>query len=177
MDELDPLLNVLGSSTAENTKRIEAVDDLARLIRTQRGFKTATALDILLRILEDPTDYDLLRIEVLKVLEYTNDTPEEHKRIGESIIKVLLRTEDNYLMREWAARVVTRYMDVKGAVQATLQTVLDTTDDEVVRENAFGAMEDMDPTSEVITAMTTLEQEGIFENEASSALTRWGQHG
>ena len=55
MDEIDPLLNVLGSYTAENTKRIKAVDELARLIRTQRGFKTATALDILLRILEDPT--------------------------------------------------------------------------------------------------------------------------
>src|ERR1051326_210235 len=111
---MDEVAHLLTEFEEENTQNLPN-EDLSRkvaIIRQLEQVSDARVLPFFLRILENKQEYDLARIEVLKILELKEHNNQvEHEQIGKLIQHVLdVDTDDD--VRNYAAIAISNYMDV-----------------------------------------------------------------
>jgi hypothetical protein len=92
-------------------------------------------LDFFLGVIADPTEYDMARIQLLKLFE-VNPANAARNRIGECVAAALTLDED-WVVRCWLGRAVSYYNDIPAARDAAVSCLLDSDEDNDVQHNCL----------------------------------------
>src|SRR5262245_33904674 len=159
----------LGASTpGESPERIEMLRELEQAPQS-------TVTQFLARVAADPGEYDLARIEALKILESRPiDSMDTRSQVARELRRVLDGDEDDEV-RAYAARAMANFIDAPGARASMGRYVLDTEEDEDVRHNAFFALERGGPSPESEPILDRCRSDPAFSQAAERVLRQWGR--
>lgn len=90
--------------------------------------------------LEDFSEDDLVRIEILKSLELRSDAAPVHSRFGK-VVQHVLENDDDDLVRQYAAMALGNYISVRGTLAMLESIVANESEDIDVRHNALSSIE------------------------------------
>ena len=117
----------------EASIKVDVILDLA-------DYEDERILPFYLNVLADLGEYDLARIEILKILELRDrDDDQEDQRIGEVIAKVL-KEDPDFEVRQYAAMAAANYLDIPVVFESVRHAVEDSEEDLDVRINAMKAL-------------------------------------
>lgn len=95
-------------------------------------------------ILISQDEYDLARIEILKIVRIFADKLLQGQwklQFADAIANILCDLEDDYLVRQYAALALSSVLDIDSAFSAASQVLSDPEEDINVRHNALGSIE------------------------------------
>jgi hypothetical protein len=130
-------------------------------------------VELLLSVASDESEYDLARIEVLKLLgakDFAN--PAVRTTVGRTIARLMSTTHDDDV-RNYAAMAAGNYMDIEGVFKEVERILHDEEADRDLRWNAFGAMKAGGPSPRSVDSLQRLLDDEDFENSASIVLSKW----
>jgi len=164
VDHVDRLIDeyhVRSAVDIEDGGKTELLIDLEDHAADPRVF------DLYATIVADPAEYDLARIECLKILAlYPPESPADRQRVGRVIAQTLWPDED-YLVRQYAAMSLGPYAGDDEVFEA-LRTVLIHDDDVDVRHNALSSVEEAGPDDRLRALLPKL----VGDPELGSAVKR-----
>jgi hypothetical protein len=132
------------------------------------------ALDFLLHVAADRQEFDLARIEALKVRELRearND--EERSRIALVLREVLVDDPDDDV-RQYAAMAAASYMSEGRLAEAVVARAFDEGEDINLRWNTFAAIKQLGPTPQGIEVLRRASETPEFGTSALLILQKWG---
>jgi hypothetical protein len=109
--------------------RTDALEALEQFLPDRR------VLDFFLGVIADPAEYDMARVQLLKLFE-VNPVPAARRRVGECVAAAMLGEQD-WMVRFWLGRAISRYNDIPAARAAAVACVLDPAEDRDVRHNCL----------------------------------------
>lgn len=148
------------------------------VIETLEDFEDLRVLPFLLKVLVDENEYDLARVEIAKILEIRKSKNEKEKQeIAQSLMIVLKYSEsdDNYLVRQYAAIAIDNYSDVEGVFEFASQIILNPDEDINVRYNVLDVFERDGSTGRTLKIFRELLKDKEFQKTASRILMEWNQ--
>jgi tetratricopeptide (TPR) repeat protein len=161
--------SVLPDSKGENFGKTNVIEKFGE-------FDDERILQFVLTILVDESEYDLARVDIAKILEYRAAKNEKEKQeIAKSLILVLKNTEDDYLVRQYAAMAISPYSDVEGIFELATQIILNPDEDINVRYNVLDVFERDGPTEKTLKIFRELLKDEEFQKTASRILKEWNQ--
>ena len=125
--------NALMMFNAGKTDKCAVIEDLADSLDER------VVIFFLERLL-DSTENDLVRIRILKALDFRNDIPTNRLRFGVATMQVL-QSDDDDLVRQYAAISMRRFVACDGAIELMEKIIRNESDDIDVRHNALSAIE------------------------------------
>jgi hypothetical protein len=171
MDELERLQDSYlaqqpsSAGEAEYPGKIDVIQEI-ELLEDKR------ALDFFLSILKDVNEYDLARVEVLKIL-LTRDFGEENAgRISGSIEEVLQEDPDE-MVKQYAAQALARFMQVEGVYEFAAELVAYEHEDSVVRGTLLSIIEDYGKSDKSVETLKRLVSDKELGRLAISILQEW----
>lgn len=172
MDEVGHLISTFKE---ENTKSLDNVDfsRKVRIIMELEGVDDDRVLPFFLETVMNEDEYDLARIEILKILEIreSNDK-DEHQKIGHIVKNILMNDPDDDV-RNYAAMTVSNFMDVEGVIEQIVKIIFNVEEDINLRWNAFTAVEKMGPTQQSLEILQKCLSEDEFKKSVLLILNRW----
>jgi hypothetical protein len=174
MDRVALLIGQFRSMPFDNdddgSRRVEVILELA----DDRG--DSRVLDLFLAVVADPAEYDLARIECLKILDlWPPAAPDDRQRAGRTIATLLWPDED-YLVRQYAAMSLGPYARDDVVFDALAEVLLH--DDDIdVRHNALSSVTAAgadDRRTALLRQLSTDPEMGRF---AVAKLRDWGEDG
>src|SRR5215470_18096753 len=117
--------------------------------------KDARVIPSFLDVLVDKNEYDLARIEILRIIKLHASNESEYQLIGQALMTVLAEDPDD-LVRNYSAQAISSYMGTVGAVELVRAVALDPSTDTNLRFSAFRAIERMGSQPVAISAMKDL---------------------
>ena len=150
-----------------------------RVIEILEDVKDARVLPFFLKVLVDENDYDLARVEIAKILHIRKAKNEKEKQgIAESLMLVLKNseTDDNYLVRQYAAIAIENYSDVEGVFEFASRIILNFDEDINVRYNVLDVFERDGSTERTLKILRELLKDEEFQKTASRILKEWNQN-
>lgn len=130
MEDVDLLLASFGSQDADRTWIILQLSES----QDERVF------ELYLGLVRDSGEEDLVRIEVLKSLVLRKDSQLNRERMANAIIAIVTG-EDDDLVRQYAARALRHFIDIRRVLEVAEATVMNESDDIDVRYNALAAIQ------------------------------------
>jgi len=91
-----------------------------------------------LNVIADTNEYDLTRIETLKILGLRDYVPEDHATVGRAIMHLLDDRDDG--VRNYATITMREFMQVDGAPEAISKVLLDPDENITIRSSALGSL-------------------------------------
>lgn len=164
MDDVETALMAFGSG---KTDKCNVVEDLADSLDER-------VIVFFLERLLDNTEDDLVRIRILKALDFRNDSPQNRVRFGEATMQVL-RSDDDELVRQFAAISMRRFVACDGALELLERIIRDEADDVDVRHNALSAIEANASSPNCRETLGRLLQIPVFGKSAERTLQRISQ--
>jgi len=130
------------------------------------------ALDLFATVIADPAEYDLARIECVKILHLRPPAgAEDRRRIGR-IIAAVLDPDDDYLVRQYAAMSLGPYAQDPVVFDAIATAV--TGDDDVdVRHNALESVLEAGPDDRTRALLQQLTDDPELGKAATHTLREW----
>ena len=170
-DQIEGLISkfhsIPGDAEAEPWEKV-------KIIRTLEGARDPRVLSFFLRVLSDGDEFDLARIEILKILrlrECSGDA--ERVEIGEAIAGVLVGEED-VLVKQYAAMALEwNYAGVESVLEAVTRTLLNEEEDTGVRANALSVVESAGPTPETVGLLKGLMNDRDIGKYVLTTLAKW----
>jgi hypothetical protein len=137
-------------------------------------------LPLFLRVLADEKEYDLVRIEVLKVLplwDHEGNVPAAaREEVGRLLTRVMLHDPDT-LVRNYAAQAAYAFVDVPGVFPAAVKLLLDPDEDIDIRHAALYAVQVTGPTKEARDVLSHLRGDAEMGDHAERILQDWAAKG
>jgi HEAT repeat protein len=130
MDRVDELISDFRNALETGRESAGKIDALSALARLDDPRVTRFLIDVA----GDPDEYDLARIEALKVLELAEVDPGDREAVVRMLGRVLDQDEDDDV-RSYAARALAGFTEVPGVLDVAASRVLDPDEDEDVRRN------------------------------------------
>jgi len=130
MDKIETALVALDSNENDKGTIVESLADSL----------DERVVERFLKALLDKTEEDLARIEILKSLIFRNDSSTNRVRFGTATMQVL-QGDDDYLVRQYAAKSMRRFVACDGAVELLERIIRNESEDIDVRHNALSAIE------------------------------------
>ena len=132
-------------------------------------------VDFFIKLITDENEFDLARIEALKIFEikdYANKSTQ--RKIAQTIQFVLLESVDDDV-RGYAAMAAANYMAFADLEFAVSKIVRDQSENENLRFNAFAAIMRSDSSPMRIALLRELRKDPLFKQSVERLLTKWGQ--
>ncbi|MEW6127921.1 MAG: hypothetical protein AB1757_12855 [Acidobacteriota bacterium] len=172
MDEVGRLISEFKAAKLDaNGECDEKID----LILELEELEDPRIMPFFLEVIGNENEYDLARIEVLKILKLRDRrSPEEHERIGKAILEVLAKSKDADV-RNYAAMALAKYLDVEGANTEAGNLLLNSKTQIDLRHNLFFAFERFGETDDGREVMLKLLQDEEFRQSAARVLGDWGK--
>lgn len=150
----------------ESDEKIDVIIELEDL-------KSEKVIPFFLNVLLNEEEYDLARIEILKILKLRDSQdPQEHNRIGRAILQVLTKSSD-LLVRNYAAMALSKYLDVEGANAEAGNLLLNSQTNIDLRHNLLSAFERFGPTEPGREVLLKLLQDEDLRQSAARVLGEW----
>ncbi|WP_051830347.1 MULTISPECIES: HEAT repeat domain-containing protein [Streptomyces] len=110
------------------------------IVELEDHLDDARVLSFFVSVISDPAEYDLARIECIKILRlWPPDAAAGRQRVGRAMVAALQVGED-YLVRQWAARSLESYVGDTVVFEALATAVLHDGDPNV-RDNALSSLQ------------------------------------
>jgi hypothetical protein len=173
MDEVGSLIEQF---RAEDARALADPDFSVKdkIIRKLERSDDPRVLPFMLSVLSDEKEYDLARIEVLKVFEIRRrGEPSEDQSIGRAVRQILAADPDDDV-RTYAAMAASNYMDVEGVLDEVEKIIFDEGEEINIRWNAFTAVYKMGPHGRGVEIMTRAARVNEFRKAALRILKEWG---
>jgi hypothetical protein len=155
------------NAKGESDEKIEIILDL-------EDNADEKVIPFFLSVILDEEEYDLARIEVLKILKLRDaKDPEEHHKIGKAILQVLTKSADPDV-RNYAAMAMAPYLDVERANLEAGNLLLNSKTDINLRHNLLSAFERFGPTEPGREVLLKLLQDEDMRQSAARVLGEWG---
>jgi HEAT repeat protein len=149
-------------------------DEKLEVILELEDHEDEKVIPFFLNVLLNEEEYDLARIEILKILKLRDaQSQEEHNRIGKAILQVLMKSSDPDV-RNYAAMAMSKYMDVEGANTEAGNLLLNSKTDINLRHNLLAAFERFGPTEPGREVLLKLLQDEELRQAAARVLGEWG---
>ncbi|MFI5894949.1 HEAT repeat domain-containing protein [Actinoplanes sp. NPDC051513] len=152
-------------STSDDDVKVEAVAALDEHVADPQVIAFLTA------VTADPDEYDLARIECMKILRLWPPPTLDARRDAGRAIAAALR-EDDELVRQYAAMSLGPYLDDPPVFEALTVTLLHD-DDLNVRHNALAAVVEAGPADRHADLLRRLAGDPELGRAAARTLDRW----
>ena len=166
-DRIDQLISAFRREPRD-TESSEKLEILSELEASNEGRVTA----FLLALAADEAQYDLVRIEALKILQL-RDIPDPGRRAAADAIADLLRESEDPGVRNYAAMALSNFLDFEGPLSAIAGSILDPSEDPDVRHNAFFAIERFGPTRRSLDLLKKIVDDSELGAGATRVLKKW----
>jgi hypothetical protein len=151
---------------AEDAGRLTIITELEPHVGDPR------VVDLYVSVISDPEEYDLARIECIKILGlWPPATRADRQRVGRAIAQTLWPDED-YLVRQYAAMSLGAYAQDDVVFEA-LATVLAHDDDIDVRHNAVDSIREAGPDDRSLTLLRRMVNDPELGSAAARTLRDW----
>jgi hypothetical protein len=161
----DNRLIELFRSTPDDDVKVEAVTALDEHVADPQVIAFLTA------VTADPGEYDLARIECMKILRlWPPPTPGARRDAGRAIAGAL--REDDELVRQYAAMSLGPYLDDPPVLEALTVALLHD-DDLNVRHSALSAVAEAGPADHHADLLRRLANDSELGRAAARTLDRW----
>ncbi|GIH17225.1 HEAT repeat domain-containing protein [Rugosimonospora africana] len=151
---------------AEGSSRFAIITELGRHVGDPR------VVDLYVSVIADPQEYDLARIECIKVLGLRPpDAHADRQRVGRAIAQTLWPDED-YLVRQYAAMSLGAYAEDDDVFEA-LATALTHDDDIDVRHNALESIREAGPDDRGLALLRRMVDDPELGSAAKHTLQDW----
>jgi hypothetical protein len=124
-------------------------------------------------IIIDENDFDLSRIEVLKILCISQVPNDIKEIISDSIISVITSTKD-YDIKNYATSAMENFTEFPKIRYLVRNIIFDITEDVDIRYNAFSAMQKIPDIKERIQILKNLLQDSVFHKSSQRILSELG---
>jgi hypothetical protein len=174
MDEIERLIARFGS---EDTGSMADPDKSIKpgVIESLEGDAAdPRALDFLLHVAADRNEFDLARIEALKVLEMREARNDEERRRIALVLRDVLVGDPDDDVRQYAAMAAAYYMSEGDLAEAVVGRAFDEGEDVNLRWNAFAAIKQLGPTPQGIKLLREASETREFRTSAVLILQKWG---
>ncbi|MET0132479.1 MAG: HEAT repeat domain-containing protein [Kibdelosporangium sp.] len=172
MDEVARLIesfrSVAATDDVDGSAKVEIVVKLEGRVGDER------VLELFNAVIADPDEYDLARIECLKILRLWPPDEAGHRRVvGRTIATVLAAgDDDDLLVRQYAAGALGPYTR-DATVFDTLAGALVDDEDIDVRYNALSSVEEAGADERAVALLTRLADDPRFRSAALRTLRTW----
>ena len=116
----------------------ESADKVEAIRQLEQYMTHPDAESFLVSVLRDPEAYDLARVEICKVLQAWS-TGAHGERYASALV-ALLESEDDTLIRQWAANALRAFRDRPAVIRTLVAKLADATEDPDVRHNALASL-------------------------------------
>jgi hypothetical protein len=168
MDEVKELIEQYQMAKGDARRQL-----LTQIVWIPERREDPRVLPFCLRIATDPDEYDLARIEVLKYFEIGSFFDAESRRAIGQAIKQVLQFDSDDDVRAYAAGAAWRYLDVGGVSEIAKAVLLNPTEDETIRWNAFSIVDALGPGPDGVGLAQSLRSDLVFAKAAENLLTKW----
>lgn len=123
-------------------------------IREVEYEETDEKWDFFNTIIANESEYDLARIEALKIIALYDIPNQKKDKIAQSLEHIITNEEDD-LVKNYAVMALTNFIDYQLLVSLAKSIVCDSDEDENLRHNALSAIEKLpnDAKKEVLTTL------------------------
>ncbi|HEV2765512.1 MAG TPA: hypothetical protein VGV38_21190 [Pyrinomonadaceae bacterium] len=165
MDEVGSLIERFEAETA--SRKVSVLRELEERAGDERVWP------FLMKVAADEAEYDLARIEALKIMGLKEGEDEEvDRQIGQVIQRILAADPDDDV-RNYAATAASRYVEVGGVLEELEKIVLDPDEDVDIRWSAFASVEEMGPTNQSKKIMNKALRDEVFKDYTERVLKTW----
>lgn len=173
---MDTITDLIAQFKAENTSKLDDVDKSRKpsiVLALEDFADDDRAIDFLLSVASDESEYDLARIEVFKIFEIHEFVGLNlRNRVGNVIREVLSNGKDNDV-RNYAAMAAASYMDVNQVIEQIDRILHDKLEDSNLRWNAFAAIKANGSSPISIDSLRRLLSDNEFKQSAGRVLSEW----
>ena len=132
------------------------------------------ALAFLLDLIGDPDEYDLARVDALKILQvYEPGSERVRRRVGRRLAKVLL-AETDVLVQQWVAIAAGNFMSVPQVYAAVSVLLADGKSESGVRHNCLAALLRLGPSPRTRGPLEVLVADPQLGAQVRRILEEWG---
>jgi hypothetical protein len=158
--------SLAGTDDADGFAKVEIILGLEDHVSDTR------VLELFASVIADPAEYDLARIECLKILRlWPPDLAADRRKLGPTIAAVLSADED-HLVRLYAAGSLGPYVDDSVVFDALTVAVIH--DDDIdIRHNALASVEEAGPGERAIALLRRLADDPLLGSSARRTLRAW----
>lgn len=130
-------------------------------------------LSFYLKVIEDPTEFDLARLAALKIFQlWKAPNKQTHARVGQHLAKVLPKEKD-ILIQQWIAIAAERYANVPEVFAAAAKMVMDSGADLDVRHNCLAVIERLRGTEQAKKVLQSLVEDEQLGVHVRRILSEW----
>jgi hypothetical protein len=174
---MDEITRLIAWFSSEDTGNLDDSDKsikpgVIRLIEDHAA--DPRVLDFLLRVASDRDEFDLARIEALKVLELREHRGDEEGHRVAPVLRKMLEGDPDDGVRQYAAMAAATCMSQDDLVDAIATTAFDEDEDINLRWNAFAAIKQLGPTPRGIDLLRAASESPTFRTSALRILREWG---
>jgi len=170
MDQIEELLFAFRSARPTGPYR-QAYPDKIGAIKALEHSNDKRVLQFFLSVIADTNEYDLARIETLKILGLRDYVPEDHATVGRAIMHLLDDRDDG--VRNYATITMREFMQVDGALEAISKVLLDPDENITIRSSALGSLHRLGPDDRTIGTLNALLSDDEFRPDAIRTLNEW----
>jgi hypothetical protein len=154
------------TTDVEGSGKVEVVVELEDHLHDPR------VLPFFVSVIADPAEYDLARIECIKILRlWPPDTATGRRQVGRTVAAAL-QADDEDLVRQYAAMSLGPYVGDDVVFEALTTAVL--LDEDVdVRHNALAAIEEAGPDTRTVELLRRLTGDPELGTAATRTLGDW----
>ena len=157
-------------SSSDQAESPEKIEILKQLEDSADGEVTK----FLAEVAGNTREYDLARIEALKIRECRSIPSEVDRTEAKRTLQRILSDDEDDEIRSYTARTMANFVDLSGVRRLLGQYVLDKDEDEDVRHNAFFALERGGPNPDTRAILERCLSDPEFQPGAERVLRQWG---
>ncbi len=155
----------------------QSVSEKASIIVTLEDLDDSRVLPFFLQTLRDKSEYDVVRIEILKILRLRIFSDHQQQNTAAEVITDILSADSDNLVRQFAAIATSNFMDVSGVESLVETIVTNSSEERDVRWNLFGALERAGPDGRRSSIVERLCEDLQFRQAAQRVLRKWSGKG
>lgn len=174
---MNTIMNLIDEFKSEQTSKLNNIDlsQKPRIVSALEDFADdQTVSDFYFSVALDEQEYDLARIEVLKILEVKDFVNLDVRKKAADIIRQVLSQSKDEDVRNYAAMAAASYMDNEELVGEIERILLDASEPSNLRWNAFAAVKSNGVSQRSTNLLRTLMPDDEFKQSAARVLSEWG---
>lgn len=142
------------------------------IIRSLEERDTPEVLTFFLQTVANPQEYDLARMEILKILRLYKSDEQQRQNIAQVLVTIVKEDQDD-LVRSYAIMALRNYTGIEQVDDVVERVVTDEDEDEDLRFNAFSVLERIGPNERTRRLLQDLAEDEVLGSAVKRVRKTW----